>query len=984
MTSSSATPSCRRPPSAVLFALVLGAAATVSACGGSTGTESGAPSGLAYSTNPATYTVGTPIPTNQASTSGGRPTLFHLSAALPAGLRIDTDTGAISGTPSAAAPATTFTVTASNSAGSTTVPLVITVNDVAPTSLAYAANPATYTVGAAIAPNAPTVSGGRPTSYSVAPTLPSGLALNASTGVVSGTATVVSPTTTYTVTASNPAGSVTASLVLSVEAPNAQPVASAGSPQRVPVGTAVSLDGTASLDPDGNSLTYGWTLTTRPPGSNAVLTSATTARPSFVADVAGTYLATLVVNDGRVNSSPATVSILCASDLRLLISRSASQSGVWVNGVAQAGSQFSLLITNISSSTTFPLNRAQFLNGGNVLWTSTDPGLLNGNSLAPGQSAGIVITINVAMAVDFFNPIRFAYFLTDPTTLDEFAVDATFAMAGSDYELPPVSTVAVTLGSSSLSVGGSTQASAAMRDGSGASLPGRIATWSSSNRSVATVDSAGRVTAVGSGTARIRALSEGQSGTADLIVSSAVSTVTVSLGATNLVPGQTTQASAVPRDGGGNVLTGRTITWSSQSPGVATVSTSGLVTAVGVGPATIQATCDGVVGSSLLAVVASNGTPTQMEAVSATSQTGPPSLAAVQAPAVLVKDATGAPVSGVSVTFTVTAGGGSITGGSATTDAFGKARATTWTFGPAGGQSVRASSAAIPGVTVDFAGLSREPTQAFDITLRLVSSMSDSQALAFLHAKERIQEFVVGDLPIQNVNLSASQMASCGGVAVQQEVDDVVILAEVGPIDGVSNILGQAGPCYLRSASSWPVVGHMMFDTADLDALEASGRLEYVILHEMMHVIGFGTIWTNKGLLQNPSASGGTDPTFSGANAIANLATYNGGAFYTGAKVPVEATGGAGTRDGHWRETVFNHELMTGYLDTGVNPISATTIGSFQDLGYVVDVSRADGFDLATALRIDWNAVAEPLDLGADVRREPPGYLGPNGLPLSR
>jgi hypothetical protein len=375
-----------------------------------------------------------------------------------------------------------------------------------------------------------------------------------------------------------------------------------------------------------------------------------------------------------------------------------------------------------------------------------------------------------------------------------------------------------------------------------------------------------------------------------------------------------------------------------------------------------------------------------MEAVSVTSQTGPPGFAAAQAPAVLVKDASGTPVSGVSVTFAVTSGGGTITGGSATTDVYGRARATAWNFGPAGAQSVRASSAAIPGVTVDFNGLSRVSTQAFDITLRFISSMSDSQARAFVSAKERIQEFIVGDLPLQNVSLSASVMASCGGVAVQQDVDDVLILAEAGPIDGVNNVLGQAGPCFVRSPGTpWPVVGHMMFDTADLDALEAAGRLEYVILHEMMHVIGFGTIWTDMGLLQNPATSGGTDPTFSGTNAIANLATYNNGAFYAGAKVPVEATGGAGTRDSHWRESVFNHELMTGFLDTGVNPISATTVGSFQDLGYGVDVTKADAFNLATALRMDWlSAVDLPLHLGRDVKPEPPGFIGPDGRPIGR
>jgi hypothetical protein len=550
----------------------------------------------------------------------------------------------------------------------------------------------------------------------------------------------------------------------------------------------------------------------------------------------------------------------------------------------------------------------------------------------------------------------------------------------------PVASVTVTLGASTISVGGGTQASAVLKDASGNVLGGRSITWSSSASTVATVSSSGAVTALAAGTASITATSEGQSGSATVTVGVLpVATVTVSL-ATPLGVGQTTQATAVARDANGVTIAGKTFTWNSLTTSVATVSTSGLVTAVAVGTSTIQATCDGVSGTALLTILAAAGLPTQMEAVSATSQTGPPSTAAAQAPAVVVKDASGTPVPGIPVTFTVTSGGGTITGGAATTDAFGKARATSWAFGPAGAQSVRATTTAIPGVTVDFIGLSRAAAQAFDITLRFSSAMSDSQARAFVNAKERIEQFVVGDLPPQNVSLSATEMANCGGVTVAREVDDVYIVAEVGPIDGVNNVLGQAGPCFVRSVGTpWPVVGHMMFDTADLDALEAAGRLEYVILHEMMHVIGFGTLWSDMRLLQGAATAGGTDPTFSGAIALANLATYNNGAYYTGAKVPVEAGGGAGTRDSHWRETVFNHELMTGYLDTGVNPISATTIGSFQDMGYAVDVTKADAFNLATALRMDWlSAVEPPLRLGNDVKPEPPGYIGPDGRPIGR
>jgi len=461
----------------------------------------------------------------------------------------------------------------------------------------------------------------------------------------------------------------------------------------------------------------------------------------------------------------------------------------------------------------------------------------------------------------------------------------------------------------------------------------------------------------------------------------AVVSVTVSI-TSPLAVGQTAQASAVLRDGTGNVLTDRTITWTSSASGIASVSSSGLVTAVAAGAATVTATSEGLAGTASVTVIAPGGLPTRMEAVSALSQTGPPGFPVVQAPAVVAKDASGNPVAGVSVTFTVTAGGGSISGGSASTDTNGVARATSWSFGSAGAQSVRASASSMPGEIVDFVGLARAPLAHFDISLRFISSMSDSQARAFVHAKERIEEFVVGDIPGQNVSLTAAELATCGGTGVSQDVDDVLILAEVGPIDGVSNILGQAGPCFIRSTSKLPVLGHMMFDSADLEALEAQGRLEYVILHEMMHVIGYGTIWTDLGLL---SGAGTDDPFFTGPAARANLANLNGGSFYTGTPVPVANTGGTGTRDSHWREIVFKNELMTGILNPGVNPLSATTIGSLQDLGYSVDVSQAEPFSLATALRAtELSTYEPPLDLGNDVRTEPPGIVGIDGRPVAR
>mgnify|MGYP002737363302 CR=1 FL=1 len=111
---------------------------------------------------------------------------------------------------------------------------------------------------------------------------------------------------------------------------NVAPVANAGTNQSVVVGTQVTLDGTYSTDANlGDVLSYSWTLS-RPDSSAATLTLATTARPRFTADVAGTYLATLMVSDGRLNSALATVRVVA--------------SGVNAAPVANAGTDQSVVV----------------------------------------------------------------------------------------------------------------------------------------------------------------------------------------------------------------------------------------------------------------------------------------------------------------------------------------------------------------------------------------------------------------------------------------------------------------------------------------------------------------------------------------------------------------------------------------------------------------------------------------------------------------
>jgi uncharacterized protein YjdB len=169
----------------------------------------------------------------------------------------------------------------------------------------------------------------------------------------------------------------------------------------------------------------------------------------------------------------------------------------------------------------------------------------------------------------------------------------------------PVATVGVTLGTAALTTGQTTQATATPRDAQGNALTGRTVSWSSSNGNVATVSASGVVTAVGAGSATISATSEGKTGSAGVTVTAPiapVATVAVALGTSSVVAGGGTQATATLRDAQGNTLTGRSVTWSSSNPSVATVSGTGAVSAVAPGTASITATSEGKTGAATLTV----------------------------------------------------------------------------------------------------------------------------------------------------------------------------------------------------------------------------------------------------------------------------------------------------------------------------------------------------------------------------------------------
>lgn len=326
-----------------------------------------------------------------------------------------------------------------------------------------------------------------------------------------------------------------------------------------------------------------------------------------------------------------------------------------------------------------------------------------------------------------------------------------------------------------------------------------------------------------------------------------------------------------------------------------------------------------------------------MAASTSTAQEATVGTQVPSAPAVLVSAANGAPLAGVSVTFAVTAGGGSVQSPVATTNAEGIASAGRWTLGAAeGANTLEARIGALAPVVFSANATPVAPPYAIDV--RYIAPVSARQQLAVTRAVTRWQGVITKDLMDIPVNAPAG---SCFAEQpkLNENVDDLIIFVEFVNIDGAGKILGQAGPCYVRSDNSLPVVGHLRLDVADLEMMERSNSIDDVVLHEIGHVLGIGTMWSTRALI---SGAGTDDPRFTGGWAL-NAYRGLGGA---DPWVAVENTGGEGTRDGHWRETVFGNELMTGYIGGATNPMSEVTIASLSDLGYGTNPGAASTFTL--------------------------------------
>ncbi len=257
----------------------------------------------------------------------------------------------------------------------------------------------------------------------------------------------------------------------------------------------------------------------------------------------------------------------------------------------------------------------------------------------------------------------------------------------------------------------------------------------------------------------------------------------------------------------------------------------------------------------------------------------------------------------------------------------------------------------------------------FNIVLKFSGNgFNTERTIVFEAAAARWAEIITGDLESVNdirFNNNTQEGAPltanfiCGYPTNEPEnnevitdVDDIIIFARVAPIDGKNNILAQAGPRAVR-ANGLPYAGCMEFDSADVPELENAGDFINVILHEMGHVLGIGTLWTHPSinlLESNPAGQNCSNtssfvvpPVFTGDNAKREFSVLG-----ESGDVPVEDQFGPGTQCGHWDEGVFDNELMTGFKEAAnvSMPLSRLTVASLEDIGYEVSYASVDRYVL--------------------------------------
>ncbi len=172
--------------------------------------------------------------------------------------------------------------------------------------------------------------------------------------------------------------------------------------------------------------------------------------------------------------------------------------------------------------------------------------------------------------------------------------------------------------------------------------------------------------------------------------------------------------------------------------------------------------------------------------------------------------------------------------------------------------------------------------------------------------------------------------------------DDITISAKLTAIDGAGGVLGQAGPTHIWSGNNLSSKAIMEFDVADAAYFDGINLWDDIVVHEMLHSIGFGTLWDLLGLVETQVIDdrGTRKPSDDIVSSVfvGEMASFH--EIYDNPNPLVETDGGSGTAGGHWDDDTYSNELMTGYIDDS-NYLSLMSYGALDDMGYAINYSAS-------------------------------------------
>jgi hypothetical protein len=267
------------------------------------------------------------------------------------------------------------------------------------------------------------------------------------------------------------------------------------------------------------------------------------------------------------------------------------------------------------------------------------------------------------------------------------------------------------------------------------------------------------------------------------------------------------------------------------------------------------------------------------------------------------------------------------------------------------------------------------PAPHLTIDVRYLSNFSAQQKSVVAAAVDKWTRALSKDFGDFRLN-SAANACFAGQPRLDETHHNPLLFISAAEMDGPNGSLAFTRVCAVSGRDTLPIVSQIQLDAADLGSMESQGILSGVITHEIGHVLGF-----NPGSYtpRNLAGGGSSDPHFRGATARAEFAKH--GAWYTGVPVPLENRTGLGPSDPHWRYLVFGDELMVAEVSSGfTSPLSSITLGFFQDLGYEVDFSMADPYEVRppfpnnrvlpqASLLNDFRTIAPPLVVNPLVAR---------------